>query len=89
MITRTLGSSGLEVVALGLGCMGLSHGYGPAVDQRQSRTPSNDWAWTASTCGDVDIALSPEDLDELAEASGRIDIHGDRHPPHMQQWINR
>ncbi|MGW6129917.1 aldo/keto reductase [Cellulomonas sp. NPDC055163] len=32
MITRTLGASGLEVSALGLGCMGLSHGYGPAAD---------------------------------------------------------
>ena len=33
MTTRTLGSSGLEVSALGFGCMGLSHGYGPAVDR--------------------------------------------------------
>lgn len=31
MRTRTLGSHGPEVSALGLGCMGLSHGYGPAV----------------------------------------------------------
>ncbi len=30
MITRTLGTSGLQVSSLGLGCMGLSHGYGPA-----------------------------------------------------------
>ncbi len=32
MQKRTLGSSGLEVSALGLGCMGMSFGYGPAAD---------------------------------------------------------
>jgi aryl-alcohol dehydrogenase-like predicted oxidoreductase len=32
MQKRTLGRSGLEVSAIGLGCMGLSFGYGPAVD---------------------------------------------------------
>ncbi len=31
MIERNLGSSGLAVSAIGLGCMGLSHGYGPPV----------------------------------------------------------
>ena len=35
MQTRTLGSGSLEVSALGLGCMGLSFGYGPAVDNQQ------------------------------------------------------
>jgi aryl-alcohol dehydrogenase-like predicted oxidoreductase len=30
MQKRTLGNTGLEVSALGLGCMGLSHAYGPA-----------------------------------------------------------
>jgi aryl-alcohol dehydrogenase-like predicted oxidoreductase len=33
MQKRTLGKSGLEVSALGLGCMGLSHGYGAAVEK--------------------------------------------------------
>jgi aryl-alcohol dehydrogenase-like predicted oxidoreductase len=32
MEKRTLGNSGLEVSALGLGCMGLSFGLGPATD---------------------------------------------------------
>ncbi|ECE0731611.1 aldo/keto reductase [Salmonella enterica subsp. houtenae] len=36
MQKRYLGQSGLEVSALGLGCMGLSHGYGPATDPRQA-----------------------------------------------------
>jgi len=35
MQKRKLGSSNLEVSALGLGCMGLSFGYGPAVDKRE------------------------------------------------------
>jgi aryl-alcohol dehydrogenase-like predicted oxidoreductase len=33
MKKRILGNSGLEVSALGLGCMGLSFGYGPATDK--------------------------------------------------------
>jgi aryl-alcohol dehydrogenase-like predicted oxidoreductase len=39
MQTRTLGSSGIEVGAIGLGCMGMSHGYDIALqDDEQSIT---------------------------------------------------
>jgi len=38
MQKRKLGKSNLEVSVLGLGCMGLSFGYGPAVDKKDGIT---------------------------------------------------
>ncbi|RYG00724.1 MAG: aldo/keto reductase, partial [Chitinophagaceae bacterium] len=36
MPKRILGNSGLEVSALGLGCMGLTFGYGPATNEKDA-----------------------------------------------------
>lgn len=35
MLKRKLGNSSLEISAIGLGCMGLSYGYGPATDKKE------------------------------------------------------
>jgi len=38
MQKRKLGNSNLEVLAIGLGCMGLSHGYGPPTAKPEAIT---------------------------------------------------
>jgi hypothetical protein len=43
MKKRTLGTGGLEVSAIGFGCMGLSFGYGPPQEKQAAieRTPGD------------------------------------------------
>ncbi len=37
----------------------------------------------------VNVELTPEDLEEITAAADKVDVQGERYPPHMQRWINR
>jgi aryl-alcohol dehydrogenase-like predicted oxidoreductase len=65
MNTRTLGASGLQVSALGLGCMGLSHGYGPPVDPQDGIALIRDAADAGITFFDTAQIYGPFTNEEL------------------------
>jgi len=65
MKTRILGSSGLEVSALGLGCMGLSFGYGPATDRAEAIKLLHAAFDAGVTFFDTAEAYGPFDNEEL------------------------
>ncbi|MDR3389361.1 MAG: aldo/keto reductase [Rudaea sp.] len=65
MQTRTLGKSGLEVSALGFGCMGLSFGYGPAMDKQGAIALIRQAAEAGVTFFDTAEAYGPFTNEEL------------------------
>jgi aryl-alcohol dehydrogenase-like predicted oxidoreductase len=65
MENRILGSGGLEVSALGLGCMGLSWGYGPATDRKQAVELIRAAVEMGVTFFDTAEAYGPGDNEEL------------------------
>ena len=62
---RTLGQSGLEVSTLGLGCMGLSFGYGPATDKSDAIKLLRKAVEMGVTFFDTAEAYGPFDNEEL------------------------
>lgn len=60
-----LGNSGLEVSALGLGCMGLSFGYGPATDKKDAIKLLRTAFERGVTFFDTAEAYGPFDNEEL------------------------
>src|SRR6478609_2794759 len=65
MQKRILGNSGLEVSALGLGCMGLSFGYGPATDKQDAIKLIRRAYELGVTLFDTAEAYGPFDNEEL------------------------
>jgi aryl-alcohol dehydrogenase-like predicted oxidoreductase len=71
MQKRKLGRSGLEISALGLGCMGMSFGYGPAADKREMITLIRSAVERGVTFFDTAEAYGPYTNEELVgEALG-------------------
>lgn len=65
MKKRQLGRSGLEVSALGFGCMGLSFGYGPATDKIEAIRLLHAAVEKGVTFFDTAEAYGPFDNEEL------------------------
>jgi len=65
MQKRELGKSGLEASALGLGCMGMSFGYGPPADKREMITLIRTAVERGVTLFDTAEAYGPFTNEEL------------------------
>lgn len=86
MQKRKLGKSALEVSALGLGCMGLSFGYGPATEKQQAITLIRSAVERGVTFFDTAECYGPFTNEELvgealsqSDGVGRISCSGSRH----------
>ncbi len=102
MKKRKLGNSGLEVSALGLGCMGMSYGYGPAGDKGEMIAVIHAAVERGVTFFDtaeayepflneelVGEALAPDDLRDIDAAAAKITVQGARYPAHLQKLVGR
>lgn len=65
MKTRKIGSQGLEVSAVGLGCMGMSFGYGPAADKNEMIKLLRSAVESGVTFFDTAEVYGPYDNEEL------------------------
>ena len=68
MKKRKLGKSGLEVSALGLGCMGMTYGYGPGGDKQEMIALIRKAVERGVTFFDTAEAYGPENEELVGEA---------------------
>ena len=79
MQKRKLGNSNLEVSAIGLGCMGMSYGYGPAHDKQAMIALIRSAVERGVTFFDTAEVYGPFTSDDLREiAAAKIEVQGAR-----------
>ena len=85
MQTRRLGKSNLEVSALGLGCMGLSYGYGPATDKQKAISLIRSAVERGVTFFDTAEAYGPFTNEELLGDALAPFTQGARYPEELER----
>jgi aryl-alcohol dehydrogenase-like predicted oxidoreductase len=88
---RKLGNSNLEVSAIGLGCMGVSFGYGPGVDKSEMISLLHKVVEFGTTFFDTAEAYGPFVNEELVGETlpPQIQVYGARYPEELQRMVNR
>ncbi len=90
---RKLGNSNLEVSALGLGCMGMSFGYGTVADKNEMITLIHKAVESGVTFFDTAEVYGPfineELVGEALAACSKIKVQGDRYSGGSAKLINR
>jgi aryl-alcohol dehydrogenase-like predicted oxidoreductase len=83
MQKRTLGKSGLEVSAIGLGWLLAQKPWIVPIPgtTKQARLEEN--------LGAADLALTPDELREIDGAASKLTVHGARYPEHLQRLVGR
>lgn len=84
MQKRKLGNSNLEVSALGLGCMRMSHDEDPIPVPGSRKLHRLD-----ENISSIAVELTPNDLREIKSAISQITIQGDRYPEELKKQTGR
>ena len=87
MKKRTLGKSGLDVSAIGLGCMGMSWSYSPIPDRNAMLALLRAAFDRGVTFFDTAEVYGPHANEELVAV--QITIQGARYPEAMERMSNR